>query len=144
MTILFRVSSLLQEHTLSDRADSTQVESPLPGGVAELVRFLFEVPQWVQTIGAVIGVISFVALAILVWKRRESVITWITTRSDKTKWAIAVVTGFVVITAGTTGAVSWNYMQHDNDFCTGCHVMGEAYQRFTASEHDTLNCHDCH
>lgn len=35
-------------------------------------------------------------------------------------------------------------MQHDNGFCTGCHVMNPAFQRFTASEHDSLSCHDCH
>jgi hypothetical protein len=35
-------------------------------------------------------------------------------------------------------------MQHDNGFCTGCHVMGPAYVRFTQSEHSTLSCHDCH
>jgi hypothetical protein len=35
-------------------------------------------------------------------------------------------------------------MQHDNSFCTGCHVMGPAYQRFVRSEHDSLSCHDCH
>jgi len=50
----------------------------------------------------------------------------------------------VLAAAGTGGAVSWNYMQHDNGFCTGCHVMHTAFDRFIESEHDTLSCHDCH
>ncbi len=33
--------------------DSIVVESPLPGGVAAFVRFLFNVPQWIQIIGAI-------------------------------------------------------------------------------------------
>ena len=40
--------------------------------------------------------------------------------------------------------MSWNYIQHDNAFCTGCHVMGPSFQAFTASEHSELECHDCH
>jgi hypothetical protein len=40
--------------------------------------------------------------------------------------------------------MGWSYVQHDNGFCTGCHVMGPAFVKFTESEHSELECHDCH
>jgi hypothetical protein len=52
----------------------------------------------------------------------------------------------LILAAGGAGAVSWNYMQHDNGFCTGCHVMAKPFGQFQArsGKHDTLQCHDCH
>jgi hypothetical protein len=37
-------------------------------------------------------------------------------------------------------------MQHDNGFCTGCHIMKPSYVEFVGFEdkHDLLNCHACH
>ena len=35
-------------------------------------------------------------------------------------------------------------MQHDNAFCTGCHIMKGPFQRFAGSKHDSLSCHNCH
>jgi len=56
----------------------------------------------------------------------------------------AVAVGLIGATAFS--AVSWNYMQHDNGFCSGCHIMKQPFQKFTLSEqkHDTLECHACH
>jgi hypothetical protein len=45
---------------------------------------------------------------------------------------------------GFAGLKSWNFMMHDNGFCTGCHVMNVPFRKFTASEHSKLGCHDCH
>jgi hypothetical protein len=56
--------------------------------------------------------------------------------------------GVVVVLAAFTfaGTTSWNYMQHDNGFCAGCHVMETPFQKFAtgAGEHEALTCHDCH
>ena len=124
--------------------DSVRVESPLPGGVATVVRFFFQVPQWIQIGGALLGA-AVVALAVWwVWRIRGEIIRWLVSRPRQVKMAMGVTAGVVVLGAAVFGKVSWDYMQHDNDFCTGCHVMGPAYQRFTASEHDTLSCHNCH
>ena len=35
--------------------DSVVVESPLPGGVADGVRFFFHVPRWIQIGGAILA-----------------------------------------------------------------------------------------
>ena len=119
-------------------------DPPLPGGVATIVRFFFHVPQWIQIGGAVVGALAAAAIVVVVWRQRRLIWTWLTTRSRGVKLALASAVALVVLAGAGFGAVSWDYMQHDNGFCTGCHVMGPAFQRFTASEHDSLNCHDCH
>lgn len=124
--------------------DSVVVASPLPGGAATIVRFLFHVPQWIQIGGVILGVLAAAALLVLIWRRREAILVWLTTRSRGVKLAMASAVALIVLAGAGTGAASWNYMQHDNSFCTGCHVMAPAVERFTASEHDSLSCHDCH
>ncbi len=133
---------LVQQH--APPLDSVVVESPLPGGIAAVVRFFFHVPQWIQIGGVVVGVLVALGAAVYLWRRRAAIVHWILTRSRGLKIAMALAVGVVALAAAGGGAVSWNYMQHDNGFCTGCHVMGPAFQRFTASEHDSLTCHDCH
>ncbi|MCH8935273.1 MAG: hypothetical protein IIB90_06075 [Gemmatimonadetes bacterium] len=124
--------------------DSIVVESPLPGGAAAFVRFLFHVPQSIQIIGAIGALIAGVALAALMWRRRVDITTWLLTRSRGVTFALVTAAVVALVAAAGTGTVSWNYMQHDNGFCTGCHIMAPAFERFTASEHDSLSCHDCH
>ncbi len=53
--------------------DSVRMDqSPLPGGVASVFRFLFSgVPQWVQIGGVVLGVIAGIVLAVLAWRHRR-------------------------------------------------------------------------
>lgn len=122
----------------------TEVASPLPGGIATVVRFLFGVPQWIQIVGFILGLIVAALVLVYLWRRRTGIWAWIVTRRTQVKVVLA--TTVVLLVAGATvfGAGSWHYMQHDNGFCTGCHVMGPAFQRFTQSEHDTLQCHQCH
>lgn len=120
------------------------VASPLPGGVATVVRFLFNLPAWFQIAGLVVGVVVALGLVWYVWRRRQPVIAWIVGRPQRVKLWFAGGIGAVVLVGAVFGVTSWNYIQHDNDFCTGCHVMGPAYVRFTESEHATLSCHACH
>jgi hypothetical protein len=122
----------------------TKVASPLPGGIATVVRFLFSVPQWIQIVGFILGLIVAGLVLVYLWRRRAGIWTWIVTRRAQVKVALATVVVLIVAGATAFGAGSWHYMQHDNGFCTGCHVMAPAYQRFTQSEHDTLQCHQCH
>lgn len=39
---------------------------------------------------------------------------------------------------------AYSYVEHDNDFCTTCHLMQDAYNRFQRSAHSEIGCHDCH
>jgi nitrate/TMAO reductase-like tetraheme cytochrome c subunit len=119
-------------------------ESPLPGGVAEVVRFLFSVPQWIQVGGAILGVLVALLLLVWLWRRRRPIWQWIVTRPRSTRIALAAGAAVLLLVGVGAGATGWNYMQHDNGFCTGCHVMGPAYQKFVESEHQKLSCHNCH
>lgn len=116
----------------------------LPGGVAPFLRIFFSVPQGVQMAGGIVA--ALVALGLLIWiiRKRVALLAWLRTRSRGVQIGLASLAAVVLVLAVTGGTVSWNYMQHDNDFCTGCHVMGPAYLRFTQSGHAELSCHDCH
>jgi nitrate/TMAO reductase-like tetraheme cytochrome c subunit len=118
--------------------------SPLPGGVAAVVRFFFQVPQWLQIVGAILAVLVAGALVILVWRRRAAIFAWFRARPAPFLIALGVVALLFIVGFAAFGAVSWNYVQHDNGFCTGCHVMSPAFAKFTQSEHSQLQCHDCH
>ena len=122
----------------------TLQDPPLPGGAAAIARWLFQVPQWIQIGGAILAVIVGVALLVLIWKRRERIRAWLGTRSRGAKIGLATAAAVVLLTAAGFGAATWNFMMHDNDFCSGCHVMAPSFGRFQTSEHKDLNCHDCH
>ena len=125
--------------------DSVTLEHPpLPGGIAAVVRWFFQVPQWIQIGGAILAAVVAIALVVVAWKRRQRIRDWLATRSRMGKIALATAAGIVLLTAAGFGATAWNYMQHDNDFCSGCHVMAPAFGRFQTSEHKELSCHDCH
>ena len=120
------------------------LESPLPGGLAGLVRFFFDFPQPLQIAGLVVGGLVALAVLALLWRKRVSVFTWLRTRPRMVYAWAAVVGVLLAVAGGSAGVMGWNYMQHDNGFCTGCHVMGPAFVKFTESEHSELECHDCH
>ncbi len=130
----------------SASADSIRFDqAPLPGGAAAVFRFLFSsVPQWIQIGGVIVGAIVAVWGSILAWKHRAAIVHWLRTRSRGAKIALGAST---VLTFGIVGGVSawsWDYMMHDNDFCSSCHVMKGAFSKFRVSEHDKLECHSCH
>ncbi|MFN0180247.1 MAG: hypothetical protein ACKVZ0_15715, partial [Gemmatimonadales bacterium] len=126
------------------RPDS--ITSPLPGGVAEVVRFIFGVPQWIQILGFFVGVAVAIAVVAYLWRRRAAILTWITTRQRGVQIGLATGAFAILLLTGGAGAATWNYMQHDNGFCTGCHVMSRPFGEFQAKsgKHDSLQCHDCH
>lgn len=129
-----------------DAARPDSIRSPLPGGVSAVVRFIFGVPQWIQIGGLFLGIAVAIALLVYLWRRRAGIIEWIRTRERGVKVGLAAGVFALILLAGGTGAVSWNYMQHDNGFCTGCHVMSKPFGAFQAraGKHDSLQCHDCH
>ncbi len=50
----------------------------------------------------------------------------------------------VLLGSAVAGYRQWDRIQHDNTFCTTCHLMRDPFQRFTRSAHAKLQCHDCH
>jgi nitrate/TMAO reductase-like tetraheme cytochrome c subunit len=139
-------AAALQQAEVSP-TDSVIVESPLPGGVAQVVRFLLNnVPPWVQISGAVLAVLAGAFLLWFLLRRRQAIRAWVVSKPRGGQLAIAAAALAMIVAVGTMSAATWNYTQHSNDFCTGCHVMNPAFQRFSAEEnkHAELSCHDCH
>lgn len=138
-------AALQQPHATT--GDSVVVESPLPGGIAEIVRFLLNtVPPWVQIGGVVVGAIVAVIVLRLLIVRRGPIYGWFSSRDRGVKLALGAAAVVLIVVAGGMGAATWNYTQHSNDFCVGCHVMNPAFQKFsdTSNKHGKLSCHDCH
>ena len=110
--------------------DSVLVDSPLPGGVAEVVRFLLNtVPPWMQIGGVIVGAIVALFLARFLLVHRSGILDWVASRERRVKAGLVVGVVVLVTAAGAIGRATWDYTQHDNDFCTGCHVMNPAFQR---------------
>ena len=127
--------------------DSVVVKSPLPGGVAAVVRFLLDVvPWWVQMAGVVVGAVVGLVLVAVAIRNRRAIAGWLAARQRWVQLTLAAGVFLLVLGFGGFSAVAWDYTQHDNGFCTGCHVMDPAFSEFVNFEdkHDTLSCHDCH
>ena len=142
------LTAALQQAPVSPApVDSVVVESPLPGGVATVVRFLMNnVPPWVQIGGIVVGLVVAVAVLWLIVRRRQAIRAWLGSRSRGVAIALASGAAVAAIAVVAMGTATWNYTQHSNEFCTGCHVMAPAFQRFGSAQnkHAELSCHDCH
>lgn len=119
------------------------LESPIPTA-ADIFRFLFQVPQWIQIGGAVVGLVVVALGARWIWRRRHDVRAWWAGRSRTWRSGALLVLLLGAVGFSVAGAATWNYTQHSNAFCSGCHVMESAYDRFADSEHGELECHDCH
>lgn len=127
--------------------DSVVVESPLPGGVAAVVRFLLNtVPSWIQIGGVILGAIVGAWVLWLLIKHRRALTGWVVSRPRGMQAALAVVAILALAGAASAGTVTWKYTQHSNDFCSGCHVMKTPFQKFgnIENKHAKLSCHDCH
>jgi len=142
---LVRAAALQQQHVTP--ADSVIVESPLPGGVAAVTRFLLNtVPAWLQISGLVVAAIVGIFVLWYVFSRRRTIQAWLSSRARGIQLAIAALAMALVAAIVGMGSATWNYTQHSNGFCTGCHVMNPAFQKFgnTENKHGELSCHACH
>jgi len=127
--------------------DTVHVESPLPGGPAQVFRYLFNnLPTWLQLSLAGVGAIAGLALVIIAFRRRAAIRAWFVARSKPVRIALAATAIVIVASAAAGGAMTWHYTQHENAFCTGCHVMHPAFRRFSLEDnkHGKLSCHNCH
>lgn len=128
-------------------SDSIVVESPLPGGAAEVIRFALNVVPPLAQVAILLGAAAIALLVVrTLARRRTQVHDWFVSRSRALRWTLAGAGLLLLVGVGSMGTATWAYTQHSNDFCTGCHVMNPAFQRFSADEnkHGELSCHDCH
>lgn len=119
-------------------------EPDLPGGVAAVFRWLMHVPQPIQIGGAVLAGVLAIALAVVLVRKRREIRGWLAARRLAVQLGLAAVALAIVLLVAAFSYRVFDYTQHDNDFCTACHVMESAYERFVHSEHSDLLCHDCH
>ena len=124
-----------------------QVPDTLPSNlrnVTRISRWLFQLPQSLQIVGAVVG--GLVAAGVAVWLYRNRTALWdgIRARGKAVQYSLLGVVGLLVLVGAWSGTNTWNYMQHSNDFCVSCHLMDAPFERFAMSEHSELACHDCH
>ena len=57
---------------------------------------------------------------------------------------VAVVAIGALVVGGAYAFRTWNYVEHDDEYCTTCHQTEDTFDRFSQSEHSELNCRECH
>lgn len=119
---------------------------PIPGGVMTILRAIFNAPTWMWVVAILLGATAAVVVLRLLWRRRKEIIGWLVTRDRGVKLALGGSAALVLGLVGMFGLASWNYMEHENDFCVSCHIMEGAWNKFAtdAGKHSDLGCHDCH
>jgi nitrate/TMAO reductase-like tetraheme cytochrome c subunit len=122
------------------------VEPPVPDKIASIFAFIFNAPTWMWVVGIVVGVVGGAWLLYTSWVRRVALREWFVTRNRGAKLLLLGSFGGIFLFIAVAGTASWNYMQHDNDFCSSCHVMEGPWNKFAndAGKHSVLQCHDCH
>ncbi len=141
------ITAAALQHSEVPATDSVVVDSPLPGGIAQVVRFLLNtVPPWLQVGGLIVAAVVAVAITWFIITRRSLIRTWFIARSRRIQLTLMAAALLLVVGVVSTGAATWNYTQHSNDFCVGCHIMNPAFQKFSTdkNKHADLSCHDCH
>jgi nitrate/TMAO reductase-like tetraheme cytochrome c subunit len=62
--------------------------------------------------------------------------------------AVLIALAAVLVTGLAVGGVllyqTYDYVQHDNEFCMSCHLMRDPFDRFAQSAHRGLGCKACH
>jgi hypothetical protein len=58
--------------------------------------------------------------------------------------ALATVAVAVAVVSSVLLYRTYDYVQHDNEFCMSCHLMQDPFDRFAQSEHRGLGCKACH
>ncbi|MDZ4673050.1 MAG: hypothetical protein SGI84_01265 [Gemmatimonadota bacterium] len=119
---------------------------PLPGGITTVLRSIFNAPLWMWLIAIAVGLTVATILGRLMWRNRTAIWRWLVTSDRGVKLALGSAGGLILALVTWMGVTSWNYMEHENAFCVGCHIMEGPWNKFSsdAGKHSDLECHDCH
>jgi nitrate/TMAO reductase-like tetraheme cytochrome c subunit len=120
------------------------VKNPVPGFIGQMLQVGFNLPAWAQAGLAAVGALIGGVVLFLAWKNREQILAWLNTRSNGYKMGLFAMAAFMVVGGASAAYAGNHYMEHNNDFCMSCHVMGDAWTAFQKSEHRKLECHNCH
>jgi nitrate/TMAO reductase-like tetraheme cytochrome c subunit len=69
---------------------------------------------------------------------------WLATLSLPSLVVLGVVVVGLMSTGGYYAYQTYDFVEHDNEFCLSCHLMVDPYERFARSAHQDLGCKDCH
>ncbi|MDX1492573.1 MAG: NapC/NirT family cytochrome c [Longimicrobiales bacterium] len=73
---------------------------------------------------------------------------WIGGRLESLPLYVLLVIGALIVVGTGTGGYyaykTYDYIEHDNEFCFSCHLMQEPYELFAQSAHRGLGCKACH
>ncbi len=116
----------------------------LPSGPSALTRALFDRPQEVQWAAISVGALVFAVGAFFAIRYRRELLTWVQTRSRPVLLGMVAAAAIAVIALGLVGWNGYQMMEHDNAFCTSCHLMHPMIAQFYQTRHRHLECHDCH
>lgn len=116
----------------------------LPEGASTLTRALLDRPQEVQWAAVSVGVLLFAAAAFLVLHYRAPILRWLGDLNRAATLALGSLALVLVLGFGLAGWNGWQMMEHDNAFCTSCHLMHPHIARFYQTKHRRVECHDCH
>jgi hypothetical protein len=64
--------------------------------------------------------------------------------SLKAKLIIAVLSLVIVVGGGVIAFKFYDFTQNNPKFCVSCHLMQPAFDKWSQSVHNKVNCHDCH
>ena len=122
------------------------VPPPIPGGITTVLRTVFNAPLWMWLVATLVIVASVVLILQRLWTGRRAILDWLVTRDQGIKLVLAGGLALILFVVGWGGVTSWNYMQHENAFCVGCHIMEGPWNKFAlgAGKHSELQCHNCH
>jgi nitrate/TMAO reductase-like tetraheme cytochrome c subunit len=130
---------------LQERGQGLPVrDPPLPGGVAGVLRALFGLPAWLQLSALAVSALAALLLCVVAWRKRLDLAGWLRQRSRAFQAGLLLVVLVVIVAGAAFGRASWHYTQHNNDFCTVCHVMSAPFKKFQLTRHAQIQCHDCH
>ena len=116
----------------------------LPSGPSTLTRAVLERPPEVQWAAISIGALVFALGAFLAIRYRAEILTWVRTRSRPVVVGMMAAAAVALVALGLVGWNGYQLMEHDNAFCTSCHLMHPMIAKFYQTKHRHLECHDCH
>lgn len=141
MSVAHLVASIAQAGA---PAAGPEIQFTPPGGPAAFSRLIFDAPQPVQWAVAAVGLVLVGVAAYLLLRHWRQLLAWVKSRP---RWLLIAGASVLVVVLGASaygGLKVQHYIEHENAFCTSCHLMHQPIARFETTKHDGLECHDCH
>lgn len=57
---------------------------------------------------------------------------------------LLIIIALLAVGMGVFAYRGYQYVQHDPHFCQSCHIMEEPFEKWSASPHHLVDCHNCH